>query len=129
MVGLRPMIAHLRSVILMGALPVRRSGGGNAAAAEPWMMVAAAAPESEPTNPLRVHSAISLVLLNLSSQIAYAIPSSEAAKPSAIIAPLIHRACVKSTLSHNAKKLSRRNDLRSIWACSGSLFANTCFLM
>src|ERR1700685_4657028 len=60
-VGLRPMTAHLRSVILIGPLAFAASGGFIAAAlALPPNMVAPAIPERDPTNPLRVHFAISL---------------------------------------------------------------------
>src|SRR5580704_9251107 len=60
-VGLLPMMAHLRSVILIGPLAFAASGGFIAAAlAPPPNMVAPAIPERDPTNPLRVHFAISL---------------------------------------------------------------------
>src|ERR1700728_2176438 len=58
-VGLRPMTAHLRSVILIGPLAFAVSGGFVAAVlALPPNMVAPAIPERDPTNPLRVHLAI-----------------------------------------------------------------------
>src|SRR5271156_6530464 len=61
-VGLRPMTAHLRSVILIGPLAFAVSGGFIAAAlALPPNMVAPAIPERDPTNPLRVHFAISFL--------------------------------------------------------------------
>src|SRR5579863_3823023 len=61
-VGLRPMTAHLRSVILIGPFAFAASGGFIAAAlALPRNMVAPAIPERDPTNPLRVHIAIRFI--------------------------------------------------------------------
>src|SRR5271165_2681209 len=58
-VGLRPMTAHL-----IGPLAFDASGGFIAAAlALPPNMVAPAIPERDPTNPLRVHIAISFISL------------------------------------------------------------------
>src|ERR1700722_8001529 len=60
-VGLLPMMAHLRSVILIGPLAFAASGGLIAVALARFPnMVAPAIPERDPTNPLRVHFAISL---------------------------------------------------------------------
>src|ERR1700721_656353 len=56
------MMAHLRSVILIGPLAFAASGGLIAAALGlPPNMVAPAIPERDPTNPLRVHFAISVI--------------------------------------------------------------------
>src|SRR5277367_3156597 len=64
-VGLRPMTAHLRSVILIGPLAFAASGGFIAAAlALPPNIVAPAIPERDPTNPLRVHFAITFISKN-----------------------------------------------------------------
>src|ERR1700678_3153130 len=55
------MMAHLRSVILIGPLAFAASGGLIAVALARFPnMVAPAIPERDPTNPLRVHFAISL---------------------------------------------------------------------
>src|SRR6202795_3045577 len=54
-VGLRPMMAHLRSVILIGPLAFGVCGGFiRAPLARPASIVVPAIPESDPTNPLRV---------------------------------------------------------------------------
>src|SRR5271170_1667121 len=61
-VGLRPMTAHFRSVILIGPPAFAASGGFIAVAlALPPNIVAPAIPERDPTNPLRVQFAISFI--------------------------------------------------------------------
>src|ERR1700733_6859539 len=81
-VGLRPMTAHLRSVILIGPLAFAASGGFIAAAlALPPNMVAPAIPERDPTNPLRVHIAIRFISPKNFDRVASGAVVYAAAKP------------------------------------------------